>query len=410
MAEGMMKTATQEPEPEPKPKRLATLVGCNYAGTPHELRGCINDVHAMRDLLVARFGFAPAEITVLTDDAAPGAGNNKVLPTGANIKRALSDMVARAGDVLFFHYSGHGTLVPPVMPDHRGRHRDDEAIVPCDFNLITDVDFRRVVDRVPRGASFTIVSDSCHSGGLIDNEKEQIGPATVDDDDDLVAAAGSARPSRTTRARFIPYAALVGHLAGASGLHASRHAADHLLALFGADASAKWWSHHNKHRHGHGHHGMDDDPSLSPDNDEGILLSGCQTDETSADVVPEEEEDDDEGRRKEKKKACGAFSSAVQAVLAAHPAAMSNREVVRGARAVLSEQGFDQHPCLYCSDGNADKPFLCQQQGAAKEQEDLCQKKKKERSRRTRIDEGRACPMICDSACFSACVFLINYV
>ena len=26
------------------------------------------------------------------------------------------------------------------------------------------------------GTSFTIVSDSCHSGGLIDKEKEQIGP------------------------------------------------------------------------------------------------------------------------------------------------------------------------------------------------------------------------------------------
>ncbi|GJN07076.1 hypothetical protein PR202_ga24869 [Eleusine coracana subsp. coracana] len=227
----------------------------------------------------------------------------------------------------------------------------------CFRVLTTDVDFRRVVDRVPRGASLTMVSDSCHSGGLIDNEKEQIGPsATVDDDDDDL---GPPKPASraTTRARFIPYAALVGHLAGSSGLHASHHAADHLLALFGADASAKWFNNHRRHG---------SEPAAPSLDDEGILLSGCQTDETSADVVPEEEEEDDE-----KKKACGAFSSAVQAVLAAHPAAaLSNREVVRGARAVLSEQGFDQHPCLYCSDGNADKPFLCQQQGAAKEQDD----------------------------------------
>ena len=155
---------------------LATLVGCNYAGTPHELRGCINDVLAMRDTLVARFGFAPGDIAVLTDDDRSAA----VLPTGANIKRALADMVARAapGDVLFFHYSGHGTLVP-----HRRGHgaRQDEAIVPCDFNLITDVDFRQLVDRVPQGATFTMVSDSCHSGGLIDQEKEQIGPAIIND-------------------------------------------------------------------------------------------------------------------------------------------------------------------------------------------------------------------------------------
>ena len=64
-------------------------------------------------------------------------------------------------------------------------------------------------------------------------------------------------------------------------------------------------------------------------------------------------------------KACGAFSSAVQAVLAAHPAPVSNQEVVSRARELLRDQGFEQHPCLYCSDANADAPFLCQQEGAA---------------------------------------------
>jgi len=313
---------------------LATLVGCNYAGTPHELRGCINDVLAMRDTLVARFGFAPGDIAVLTDDDRSAAA---VLPTGANIKRALADMVARAspGDVLFFHYSGHGTLVP-----HRRGHgaRQDEAIVPCDFNLITDVDFRQLVDRVPQGATFTMVSDSCHSGGLIDQEKEQIGPSAVVTDD--LAVDGTT--TRAARARFLPYAAVVGHLSGASGVDTSHHVADHLLALFGADASAKFRHH--------------DTPTPSPDG--GILLSGCQTDETSADVAADDEAADGG-------KACGAFSSAVQAVLAAHPAPLSNREVVSRARELLREQGFEQHPCLYCSDANVDAPFLCQQEGAA---------------------------------------------
>uniref|UniRef100_A0A0E0F2D0 Peptidase C14 caspase domain-containing protein n=1 Tax=Oryza meridionalis TaxID=40149 RepID=A0A0E0F2D0_9ORYZ len=78
-------------QPSSQKKKLATLVGCNYAGMPNELQGCINDVAAMRDALVARFGFAPADVAVLTD----GRGS-PVLPTGANIKRALADMVARA--------------------------------------------------------------------------------------------------------------------------------------------------------------------------------------------------------------------------------------------------------------------------------------------------------------------------
>lgn len=113
-------------------KRLATLVGCNYPNTRHELHGCINDVRAMRDVLVRRFGFNPRDVEVLTD-----APSSQVLPTGANIRRALAAMVDRAetGDVLFFHYSGHGTWFPSRQR-HEGAQRD-EAIVPCDFNLIT---------------------------------------------------------------------------------------------------------------------------------------------------------------------------------------------------------------------------------------------------------------------------------
>ena len=113
-------------------KRLAVLVGCNYPNTQYELRGCINDVVAMRDMLLERFGFDPSHVQLLID--APGSS---VMPTGANIKSALNKMVnqAEAGDVLFFHYSGHGTRIPSLKPGHPLRR--DEAIVPCDFNLIT---------------------------------------------------------------------------------------------------------------------------------------------------------------------------------------------------------------------------------------------------------------------------------
>lgn len=113
-------------------KRLAVLVGCNYANTPHELNGCINDALAMRDVLVKRFGFDQKHIELLSD-----APDSLVMPTGANIKKALHRMVNRAepGDVLFFHYSGHGTRIPSVRPGHFFGH--DEAIVPWDFNLIT---------------------------------------------------------------------------------------------------------------------------------------------------------------------------------------------------------------------------------------------------------------------------------
>lgn len=111
-------------------KRMALLVGCNYKNTQYQLHGCINDVVSMQELLVDRFGFEPESIELLIDEG-PGS---KLLPTGVNIKKALKNMIdeAEAGDVLFFHYSGHGTLVP--SKHHLKR---EEAIVPCDFNLIT---------------------------------------------------------------------------------------------------------------------------------------------------------------------------------------------------------------------------------------------------------------------------------
>lgn len=113
-------------------KRMAVLVGCNYPNTRYELHGCINDVVTMRDTLVTQFGFEPSNIELLTDE--PGS---LAMPTGVNIKKALANMVdqAAAGDVLFLHYSGHGTRIPSVKPYHP--FGQDEAIVPCDFNLIT---------------------------------------------------------------------------------------------------------------------------------------------------------------------------------------------------------------------------------------------------------------------------------
>ncbi|GJN17446.1 hypothetical protein PR202_gb04510 [Eleusine coracana subsp. coracana] len=155
-------------------RKSALLVGINYPGTKAELKGCHNDVDRMRRCLIDRFGFDEGDIRVLVD-ADPSAPQ----PTGANIRRALARLVddARPGDFLFFHYSGHGTR----LPAETGQNDDtgyDECIVPSDMNLITDQDFKELVQKVPDGCLFTIVSDSCHSGGLLDSAKEQIGSST----------------------------------------------------------------------------------------------------------------------------------------------------------------------------------------------------------------------------------------
>ncbi|KAL5854482.1 hypothetical protein ACOSQ3_004289 [Xanthoceras sorbifolium] len=307
-------------------KRMAVLVGCNYPNTKYELHGCINDVIAMREVLIKRFGFDPSRIELLTD--AP-AGSSLVVPTGANIKAALNRMVdgAEAGDVLFFHYSGHGARIPSKK---RGRpFRQDEAIVPTDFNLITDLDFRQLVNRLPKGTSFTILSDSCHSGGLINKEKEQIGPYSIIQNNGKECCSNP---------KTIPFQSVLQHLSSLTRISTS-DIGTHLLEFFGVDASIRFRL---------PLHELESFESLKPD--EGILLSGCQANETSADMNPV----------KGGGKAYGAFSDAVQRVLKENSGALSNREVVMMARKVLEEKGFDQHPCLYCSDDNAEAKFLWQ--------------------------------------------------
>lgn len=190
-----------------------------------------------------------------------------------------------------------------------------------------DLDFRQLVNRLPKGASLTILSDSCHSGGLIDKEKEQIGPSS----------ATTKNPTCTPKT--IPFPSVLHHLSSLTNINTT-DVGTHLLESFGSEASLLFRLPFVD---------LDLFEPLRPD--EGILLSGCQADETSADMDP----------TMGCGKAYGAFSNAVHMVLMDNAAPLSNRELVLMARKILQEKGFEQHPCLYCSDDNADATFLWQQ-------------------------------------------------
>lgn len=88
--------------------KRALLVGCNYPGTKVRLSGCANDVKRMHKTLVTRFGFAESDILQLLD-----TNPNGVQPTGANIRSYLAKLIrgVQPGDVLVFHFSGHGVQV-----------------------------------------------------------------------------------------------------------------------------------------------------------------------------------------------------------------------------------------------------------------------------------------------------------
>lgn len=83
--------------------------------------------------------------------------------------------------------------------------------------------------------------------------------------------------------------------------------------------------------------------------DSGILVSGCQTDQTSADASPSGDAS----------QAYGALSNAIQIIIEQSDGRVSNQELVLKARELLKKQGYTQRPGLYCSDYHVDAPFVC---------------------------------------------------
>eukprot|EP00668_Euglena_longa_P040724 GGOE01053618.1.p1 GENE.GGOE01053618.1~~GGOE01053618.1.p1 ORF type:complete len:455 (+),score=79.26 GGOE01053618.1:27-1367(+) len=150
-------------------RKKALLIGINYFGTRAQLRGCINDVKNMRDLL-ASYGF-PCDgqsMVVLTDDAR----DHRFMPTRRNMENAMQWLVsgAQPGDILFFHYSGHGAQQRDTHGDEADGY--DETILPVDFKsagqIVDDEIFDLLVRPLPSGVRMTAVMDCCHSGTGMD--------------------------------------------------------------------------------------------------------------------------------------------------------------------------------------------------------------------------------------------------
>lgn len=146
-------------------RKKALLCGINYPNTSHALNGCVNDILLMEKLLNERFGFNLENITRLIDAAA----------TTTNILMELDNLVkdTQPGDVLYFHYSGHGSqMVDDSDPDHEPDGLD-EIICPIDLdwreNVIRDDDLKRIFDKVPNGVNLTVTLDCCNSGGGLDH-------------------------------------------------------------------------------------------------------------------------------------------------------------------------------------------------------------------------------------------------
>ncbi|EKF30462.1 metacaspase, putative [Trypanosoma cruzi marinkellei] len=146
----------------------ALFIGINYYGTSAELSGCCNDVRQIIATL-QRKKIPIDEMSILVDEKGfPGANG---LPTRDNILHYMAWLVkgAKPGDVLFMHYSGHGTQ---TRATNDTEEKFDQCLAPVDFaskGCILDNDiFRILLSRLPQGVRLTVVFDCCHSGSMLD--------------------------------------------------------------------------------------------------------------------------------------------------------------------------------------------------------------------------------------------------
>ncbi|MFQ6663528.1 hypothetical protein Gotur_031027 [Gossypium turneri] len=133
------------------------------------------------------------------------------------------------------------------------------------------MDFSRLVNRLPEGASFTILSDSCHSGGLIEKEKEHFGA------EQMMTPVNPNKPKPSkAKAKSLTFDIIHRAIHTAAGiLNDVANVGQKIFKIFGKDVSLKFHPHYVDGL-------MVLDP---PEEDEGILLSGCEANETSYDLV-----------------------------------------------------------------------------------------------------------------------------
>jgi hypothetical protein len=181
---GLSGAQTLTPAP-PAPRRRALLVGvsgycrdasgaqCNEHGKQWWNLNTGNDVDAIGEVLMSdRFGFKPEEIRTLK--------SKEETTHNAIVKAFRSFLVeqTRPGDIVYFHYSGHGSQVADDrahgLNPKPGDELDgmDETLVPSDYaglrdgsRDIRDDEMEQLLAELA-GRHVTVTVDSCHSGTI----------------------------------------------------------------------------------------------------------------------------------------------------------------------------------------------------------------------------------------------------
>jgi hypothetical protein len=144
-----------------KPEEPVETHPCRNVEKVKNLFGCLNDVEAMKGILISRFYFEPGNIHVLTNELAT---RDKIL---SGIDTHLIKEAA-PGDVCVFYFAGHGSRVKNSKSNEPDKK--DETLVPVDwyrYGDIRDKELKRLFIAVlDKRANLTVIIDACHSGSI----------------------------------------------------------------------------------------------------------------------------------------------------------------------------------------------------------------------------------------------------
>lgn len=149
-------------------RKKSLLIGINYTGSRHALRGCHKDVENVAEFLSYRgYSSASRDQVILRDDF---DWRGPYFPTGHNILAAMDWLVSEPNTCCFLHYSGHGGQVPDPTGDRASGM--DSTIVPVDFErngqISSDVLHRHLVSKLWPNSTLFVIFDCCHSGSAIE--------------------------------------------------------------------------------------------------------------------------------------------------------------------------------------------------------------------------------------------------
>jgi hypothetical protein len=138
---------------DPSCKKKAILMGLNYPNSYYELKGCVNDIKNGAQYLKEN-GF---ETKLLIDE-----NTSKHY----NVLECLNELKHSTSDVVFFHYSGHGSQTKDLNGDEEDKY--DEVIFSDDDVQILDDDVNKILLSFPENKTVYLIFDCCHSASIAD--------------------------------------------------------------------------------------------------------------------------------------------------------------------------------------------------------------------------------------------------